>query len=174
MRSTILTLVLGASLLAPGQPPQSPAAASARPAPLAVFAPLIGHDWQAALPGGQVTDIQRYDWIYGGKFVRNTHRVRTQAGEVVYEGETVYAWDARASRMTWWYWNSTGGFVTGTATVTSDGSILSEGENHGPADQLDRSRSLVRIGRGEWTMTSAQARNDQWTEQPARVYRLVN
>ena len=75
------------------------AAANAAPGHLDALKPLIGRDWSAPLPGGQVTDTQRFEWMYGNRFIRNTHWVKTPNGDVVYEGETVYAWDSRADRM---------------------------------------------------------------------------
>src|SRR4051794_5495167 len=73
--------------------------------PLEVFAPLVGGEWVADFPGGQVTDTQRFEWAFNRQFVRNVHEVRA-GGQVVYSGETMYAWDERASRIVWWYWNS--------------------------------------------------------------------
>ena len=157
------------SLLAPF--PQAILAAPSGPAPLGMFAPLIGRSWTAEFPGGKATDHQQFEWVYGEKFVRNTHQVRSAEGGVVYEGETVYAWDARQQRIVWWYWNSTGGYVTGTAHRRDDGAIVSEGENSGPANQLDRTRLILRIGDGQWTSQGAQQRDGKWTEQPARTYR---
>jgi hypothetical protein len=90
----------------------------------------------------------------------------------VYEGETIYAWDQRAGRIVWWYWNSTGGYVTGTVTV-SGGAMLAEGENHGAADQLDRVRSVMRIGSDEWTSVGSQERDGKWIQQSPRTYRPV-
>jgi hypothetical protein len=149
---------------------QAPAAASSQ---LAVFAPLIGRDWVAAFPGGNVTDTQRFEWVLSGKFVRNVHHVRSGT-DVVYEGETIYAWDQRESKIVWWYWNSTAGFVTGSLTVAPDGALMAEGENHGAADQLDRTRTVLRIGKDEWTSQGSQERDGKWTVQSLRTYKPVN
>ncbi len=99
---------------------------------LAIFSPLVGRDWVAEFPGNNVTDTQRFEWVLGARFLRNVHHVRA-GGKVVYEGETIYAWDQRAQRIVWWYWNSTGGYVTGTIAIREDGAIATEGENHGPS-----------------------------------------
>jgi len=138
--------------------------------PLAIFAPLIGRDWVAPFSDNNVTDTQRFEWVFGDKFVRNVHHVRA-GKQVVYEGETLYAWDERAKRIVWWYWNTTGGFVTGTVTVKGDGEIVSEGENHGATNQLDRTRTVMRIGNNEWTSTGSQEKDGTWTDQPARTYK---
>ena len=162
--SPIAAVVLALAAVAhPAQPPQPLGQ-------LAIFSPLVGRDWVAEFPGNNVTDTQRFEWVLGARFLRNVHHVRA-GGKVVYEGETIYAWDQRAQRIVWWYWNSTGGYVTGTIAIRDDGAIATEGENHGAADQLDRVRSVMRIGTDEWTSAGAQQRDGKWTEQPVRTYR---
>jgi len=146
-------------------PPSSPSN------PLAIFTPFIGSEWTTELQAGQVTDTQRYEWTLDRKFVRNTHQVRTKDGQVVYEGETIYAWDSRADRIVWWYWNTTGGYVTGTVTVDTDGTLLVEGENHGPRNQLDRTRSRIRQSPAGWTSEGSQEKDGKWTDLPVRTYR---
>ena len=153
------------------------ALATAQPAPapqplgqLAIFGPLVGRTWVAQFPGNNVTDTQRFEWVLGARFLRNVHHVRA-GDKVVYEGETIYAWDSRAQRIVWWYWNSTGGYVTGTIAIREDGAIVADGENHGAKEQLDRVRSVMRIRPDEWTSAGAQERNGTWTEQPPRTYR---
>lgn len=147
------------------------APAGTAPGKLDAFAPLIGREWTAALPTGNVTDTQRFEWMYGKKFVRNTHAVKTAKGEVVYEGETVYAWDARAQRIVWWYWNASGGFVEGTASIGADGTISTEGQNHGGANQIDRTRSTMRITANAWTFAASSEKDGVWDSGPMRTYR---
>jgi hypothetical protein len=152
---------------------QAHPATHADPAPgkLDSFAPLVGRDWTAPLPQGNLTDVQRFEWMYGRKFIRNTHAVKTAKGEVVYEGQTVYAWDARSGRIVWWYWNVTGGFIEGTASIGADGVISIEGQNHGGANQLDRTRSTIRITGDAWTFTPSFEKDGVWKSEPARTYR---
>ena len=149
--------------------PSTPAAAA--PGKLDAFAPLIGRDWTAPLPNGNLTDTQRFEWMYGKKFVRNTHFVKTTKGEVVYEGETVYAWDARSARIVWWYWNASGGYLEGTASIGADGAITTEGQNHGDASQLDRTRSTIRIIADGWTFSPSYEKDRVWKSEPSRTYR---
>jgi hypothetical protein len=141
------------------------------PGKLDVFAPLIGRDWTAPLPNGILTDTQRFEWKYGGNFVRNTHEVKTAKGEVVCEGETVYAWDARAGRIVWWYWNVSGGYMEGTASIGADGTITIEGQNHGDGRQLDHIRSTIRIAGDTWSFTPSSEKDGVWTREPTRINR---
>jgi len=149
--------------------PAPPAGAAA--GKLDAFAPLIGRDWTSPLPKGNLTDTQHFEWMYGKKFVRNTHAVKTAKGEVVYEGETVYAWDARSSRIVWWYWNASGGYLEGTVSIGADGAINTEGQNHGNSDQLDRIRSSIRIMGDRWTFAPSYEKDHVWNSEPIRTYR---
>lgn len=162
----VLAHLLLAAIAAPQAQASSPRTA------LAVFAPLVGADWRAPLPGGPLTDTQHFEWMYDGLFVRNTHHVDAD-GKTVYKGETVYGWDARAHQIVWWYWNETGGYLTGSVTPNADGSLLIEGENHGPADQLDRVRQTIRINGTSWTREGSDEKSGQWSAPVARTYQRV-
>src|SRR5579871_6923680 len=89
----------------------------------------------------QTAGTQHCAWMYGQQFVRNTYAAKTTKGEVVYEGETVYAWDARSDRIVWWYWNASGGYLEGTACVAADGAITTEGQNHAAQNNSTGPRS---------------------------------
>jgi len=144
--------------------------AGTAPGRLDAFAPLVGRDWSAPLPSGNLTDTQHFEWMYGNKFIRNTHFVRTTKGEVVYEGQTIYAWDVRSGRIVWWYWNVSGGYLEGIASVGADGAITTEGQNHGDVKQLDRTRSTIRISGDTWTFTPSYEKDHVWKNEPMRTY----
>lgn len=130
--------------------------------PLALLEPLVGREWIADMPGGKFTDTQRFDWMYGRKFVRNPHQVRDAAGKVVYEGETIYGYDAAAKQLRWWYFNATGGFLVGTVIEQPDGTLLFEGENHAAPGQTAKVRSSSRIEEEEWISTTWFWRDGEW------------
>ena len=85
------------------------------------FAPLVGTSWVATFPNG-ASDEQKFEWLYDGRFLRNTHEVKSPEGAVVYAGETIYAVDTDGT-IGWWYWNTTGGYMTGTVTKTTSNRI---------------------------------------------------
>ena len=168
MKRVCLFVLLCAALLGQDKPAVP---ATAAPSKLDAFAPLIGRDWIAPLPNGNLTDTQRFEWMYGKQFIRNTHAVKNAKGEVVYEGETVYGWDARSSRIVWWYWNASGGYLEGTVSIGADGSIRTEGQNHGNTSQLDRTRSTMRFTGDAWTFAPSFEKDGVWTSEPMRTYR---
>jgi hypothetical protein len=62
---------------------------------------LAGSCWKGTFTGRAVTDEHCFEWIMGGRFLRDHHVVRGDS--VPYEGETTYAWDAAENRITYWY-----------------------------------------------------------------------
>jgi hypothetical protein len=133
------------------------------PGPLAPLAPLVGRTWITTFPNGALTDTQRFEWMYGRKFVRNPHQVKDAAGQVVYEGETIYGWDAGAGELRWWYFNATGGWIDGTVAVEDDGTLVFEGENHGGTGQTAKVRSSAHFeGDDRWLSTTWFWRDGEW------------
>ncbi len=131
---------------------------------LEAFDPLVGQVWVASFPNGGMTDEQEFEWVFGGKFLRNVHRVKNAEGDVVYEGETIYAWDPKAEAIVWWYWNATGGFVTGTLEETDEGWAF-EGVNHAPPPQPERVKGLFRLeAADEWHSVQYFEGESGWEE----------
>ena len=166
MRTLLLACVLSVPLAAAFQVGDTSAAAAAvEPIePLRPLAALVGPTWVAKFPNGKLTDTQTWTWAYGGKFLRSIHEVRDAQGKVVYGGETIYAWDARASQLVWWYFNATGGFVEGTLVPDGEASYLVEGENHAPASQKQVIRGVMELGNGTWSSTSLEEKDGAWRE----------
>jgi hypothetical protein len=175
MRTLLLTLSL---LLSPNAAPEDKAPAPADPIPaLRPLAALVGPKWVADFPGGKLSDTQIWSWAYDGKFLRSVHEVKDAEGRVVYGGETIYGWDAREEHLTWFYFNATGGIVTGTLEPDvpdvegSEGRWRIAGENHGPADQLQEVRGLMAIEGDGWSSTSFALKDGEWREQAKLVFR---
>lgn len=80
------------------------------------WAPLVGHCWSGPLPGNQGTDRHCFENVYGGQHIRDRHVV-TVDGKDVYEGETIYS--VKGPQVVFTYWNSLGGFGTGTAVFAA-------------------------------------------------------
>jgi len=164
IRSTLIALLVSLPLGAADMPEAVPSA-------LRPLAPLVGTAWVATLPTGGLIDEQRFEWVYGGRFLRNEHWVRNAAGEVVYEGETIYAWDPLSEQIVWWYWNTTGGYVTGTMAA-SQGALVFEGENHAPSGQTPRVRGALRnISSTSWESVAYLDRDGEWIERWTIQYR---
>jgi hypothetical protein len=62
---------------------------------------LAGSCWKGTFAGRSVTDEHCFEWLYGGRFLRDHHVVRGDS--MPYGGETTYAWDAKDKRIVYWY-----------------------------------------------------------------------
>lgn len=135
------------------------------------FERLVGTVWIGAFPDGSLTDEQEFEWVYEGRFLRNRHRVKDAAGIVVYEGETIYAWDVSSETVVWWYWNATGGFVTGTLAQTEAGWSFA-GANHAPAPQPEKVKGLFRFtAEDAWESVSYFQTDEGWKERFTMTFR---
>jgi len=133
--------------------------------PLALLEPLTAHEWVAPFPNGKLTDTQRFEWMYGRKFLRNPHQVKDASGKVVYEGETIYGFDAAKGAVRWWYFNATGGFIDGTVGEEPDGTLLFEGENHAGKQQTAKVRTTSLVDGDRWTSTTWFWRDGDWKQE---------
>jgi hypothetical protein len=81
--------------------------------PLKPLASFAGHCYTGTLAGGKDTDQHCFQWMYGGKALRDVHTVRG-AGHPDYVGETTYYWDSGARRIEYLYVENAGGIMRGT------------------------------------------------------------
>lgn len=128
------------------------------------FAPLVGKTFIGAFPEGGAVDEQRFEWVYQGKFLRNTHEVKGPKGRVVYKGETIYAWNLKTGKIDWFYWNLTGGYIVGTMERVGDDFVF-EGVNTAPSPQPQRVKGRLRnFSEDGFESVSYFLRDDRWEE----------
>jgi len=84
---------------------------------LKLLQPVTGKCFVAEVGSG-AHDTHCFAPIYGGKHVRDSHRVVLQ-GKVIYRGETVYS--SEGGELRFHYINSLGGAGRGSAQATSTG-----------------------------------------------------
>jgi len=63
---------------------------------------LAGHCWKGDFPNAKQNDEHCFQWLYGGKALRDTHTVRAP-GRPDYIGETTYYWDSGSKRVEYLY-----------------------------------------------------------------------
>jgi hypothetical protein len=78
---------------------------------------LAGHCWKGDFPGNKQNDEHCFQWLYGGKALRDTHTVRTPK-RPDYVGETTYYWDSESKRVEYLYIENLGGISRGTMEST--------------------------------------------------------
>jgi hypothetical protein len=81
--------------------------------PMQPLAFLAGHCFKGAIPDRGDTDEHCFQWLYGGKALRDVHTVRG-AAHPDYVGETTYYWDSLAKRIEYLYVENAGGIMRGT------------------------------------------------------------
>jgi hypothetical protein len=84
---------------------------------------LAGHCWTGVFPGGKQTDTHCFNWIYGGKFLRDQHTVRA-AGKPDALGESIYFWNSSAKQLEYLYIESDGGFSRGVVSTDTDSLVF--------------------------------------------------
>ncbi len=97
------TLLL--ALLAP-----LPLPAQELPAGFGWFRSVVGHCWTGLLPDGSTQHTHCYSSQFG-KFIRGTStlaRVRDGNQTILFDGDSLFAWDERNARITYYIWGSDG------------------------------------------------------------------
>jgi hypothetical protein len=98
MRSAIVVVAAYLNIVLPGSSAAQAPATFDKLQPLSF---LAGSCWKGTFTDRPATDEHCFEWIMGGRFLRDHHVVRGDS--VPYEGETTYAWDAAEKRITYWY-----------------------------------------------------------------------
>jgi hypothetical protein len=114
-QSAVPTIAATLLAIASGFAAAEPAEAEKQLQPLAFSA---GRCWTATFADGKTTDTHCYDWMHGGRQLRDTHVVRGAAGE--YRGETVYLWDAEHARIVYRYVDANRGHSDGHVEAVGD------------------------------------------------------
>jgi hypothetical protein len=109
---------------------------------------LAGHCWKGEFPDGKITDEHCFSWIYGGKFLRDQHTVRSP-GKPDALGESIYFWDANDNRLEYLYIESDGGSSRGPGT-TEPGAVV------GPDTNVIQN-GKTQVYRSRWQPSGANA-----------------
>jgi hypothetical protein len=158
----MLVLAFGAA----GAGAQAPEAGNFEP-----MAFLVGSCWKGTFPDGKSADEHCYEWVWGGKFVRDRHVVKSARPD--YEGETLFAWDASRKQIVFWYFTNQGFYTTG-ALEPRDGELVIPETVVG--EKTTERKTVIRPnGRDSYTVRSetkeASGWKEQWTMELKRVSR---
>ncbi len=82
------------------------------PNPLQPLAFLTGHCYKGTVRGNDM-DEHCFNWMYGGRALRDIHTVKTP-GQPDYTGETTYYYDSVAKKIEYLYVENAGGIMRGT------------------------------------------------------------
>lgn len=169
MRSLLVTAGLATVAVVPG--PERAGAQSSDGGHFKPMAFLVGSCWKGTFPDGKSTDEHCYEWLWGGKFIRDRHVVKSSRPD--YEGETVFAWDATKKQIVFWYVTNQGFYTTGTLEPR-DGELVVPETVVG--DKTSEMKTVIRpSGPDAYTVRSemkeASGWKEQWTMELKRVPR---
>jgi len=98
--------------------------------------------------------------MLGRQFVRDRHAV---AGAGAYRGESIYQWDAAATRMSYRYWDSHGGVGQGTFAAVGGVLRTDDEEYRGKDGRAQRFRTVItRVGDTRYDAATDTLVDGQW------------
>jgi hypothetical protein len=115
---------------------------------------LAGHCWKGTLPDGRATDEHCFSWLYGGRALRDTHRVR-KAGKPDGVGESTYYVDSAGNHIEFLYIENSGGFSRGTVESLPEALLFPDTQYIADGEAL--------VYRARWTRQGDKA-YEAWSE----------
>jgi hypothetical protein len=158
-RSMLLSAPIALALLSVPPAERTAAAESAPGARYRALEFLVGSCWIGPFPDGKSTDEHCFEWIYDRKFVRDRHVVR--GAKTPYEGETIFAWDAKSQRVVFWYLNNQGGLSTGTVEQSDEGLVFPE-RHTTEAGVREMKAVWTRTGPDSYRVSQAERVGGEW------------
>jgi hypothetical protein len=130
------------------------------------FAELAGSCWTGRYPDGKTTDTQCYATQYG-QLLRGTIKLQGMHGgaEVAnLEGDSVYAWDAKARKIRYSFWANDGTYGTAEAYLEGDRIVFPVSDPRDSTKVVARS-VWRRIDSDSFTVTRERNVEGVWKEQ---------
>jgi hypothetical protein len=152
----LLGLTASASAL-PAFSETSPATPQLQP-----MAFLAGQCWSGPFADGKSTDEHCFEWVYGGRFLRDRHIVR--GGEKPYRGETLYYWDAAEQAIAYIYFNSDGGVSRGLAKAEGDALVFPSERYADGATTREFGTTWKREGEDRYVAVTRELKDGKWLE----------
>jgi hypothetical protein len=143
------------------------AADAPAPRPFAALEPLIGHCWRAPI-GEKMHDLQCYEWMFDGKFVRNTHVVLDPAP--VYSGETIFRFDPDAKRIGFHYFTSTGALSQGHVEPSENGYLVPESHVGADGTRTELRSRFDHLDASHFRVRTEVLKGEVWGINGERIY----
>jgi hypothetical protein len=129
---------------------------------LAPLEPFVGKTYVGQFTdtasGQELTDVQSWEAILGGKAIRTVHSLNDGA----YGGETIIWWDAKAGTLAYFY-VTTAGFVTRGTMEASEGVFTAHEAVEGSADGITEVKSTSRVlADGSMLLASEYLKDGAW------------
>ncbi|HEY4646414.1 MAG TPA: hypothetical protein VIH25_09050 [Steroidobacteraceae bacterium] len=130
---------------------------------------LAGYCWGGPFADGKATDEHCYEWMYGGRFLRDRHIVR--GGEKPYRGETIFFWDGAENAVGYIYFNSDGGVSRGILKVEGEALLFPAERYTEGSTTREFSTTLVRENADSYYTSTRELKDGKWQEAWRVAYR---
>ncbi len=140
--------------------------------PLAPVALLSGACWIALFPGGKLADLQCFEPMEAGRFIRARHIVL--GSDPAYSGEAIYYVDGVSGRLAFIYFTSLGGVSRGAMVPQADGALTTEQIHIAPDGVEMKMLTEMRIlGPNAYRSATRRWVDGAWTDAFAADYRRL-
>jgi len=136
--------------------------------PLAALAPMVDKTWRAETvekDGETMVDVQRWEWILGGRAMRIMHSLNDGA----YGGQTTVYPDPEGDSMRFHY-VTTGGFVT-EGTITIEDGVMTAVEDVTGHPSITKVKNTTELKDGTLQSRSKYLQNGEWVAGHSFDYR---
>ncbi len=123
---------------------------------------LAGHCWKGQFADGKQTDEHCFEWLYGGKALRDAHIVRAP-DRPDYLGETTYYYDPSAKRVEWIYIENQGGISRGTVESAAGALVFPPTRYIAEGQSMTYRVRWTPIGNDAYEAWSEAQTKDGWT-----------
>lgn len=123
---------------------------------------LAGQCWSGPFADGKSTDEHCFEWVYGGRFLRDRHIVR--GGQKPYRGETLYYWDAAEQAIAYIYFNSDGGVSRGLARADGDTLVFPSERYTSDGATREFGTTWKREGGDRYVAVTRELKDGEWHE----------
>lgn len=123
---------------------------------------LVGHCWRAPFADGKQRDLQCFESMYNGKLISNTHMV--QGSDPLYEGTSIFSWDAQKQRIRFHYFTSTGAVSEGWFEPDGEGMSIPEHYTASDGRVIEIQNDYRRDGEYAYRVVTREKKGDKWEE----------
>ncbi len=120
-----------------------------------------------------VKDVTLFEKVLNGKALRTTHSVNNGA----YGGESYVLWNAKASRLEFYYFTTANFFTTGWMEFTGPNTFVAyenvTGESK-TSSGITQVKSTSELGGDKMTVSTSYLKNGEWTPAEKRQYTRTN
>jgi len=167
MKTKTMLATIAAALLSLAAAAQAPQPAADPMGPFKWFGGLAGACWKGDHPDGKTSDTQCFQKQYN-RFVRGT--IKIASGPNVFEGDSLFWWDAKNNKVGYTQWASNGFVHTSEAAFEGDKLVFLDRPKAGTTDVNGRA-VWTRVDANTYQVSREQRDGPNWKSQFLVVYK---